>query len=121
MVPADVLGLLAATTDLVILPLVGSVRSNRAWIEKNLVAQPPAAAAGAHAEGARPTGTPGEWGSLFDQADAAVLLDLQVPPSDGDADGGAFGEVLGQTLDALLDDPTLKVEKTEKVEKKPKR
>jgi hypothetical protein len=121
MVPADVLGLLAATTDLVILPLVGSVRSNRQWIEKNLVAQSPilasdpaaepeAAGAGGSTGAATggPRGAPGEWGSLFDQADAAVLLDLQVLPSEAEADdeGGAFGEVLGQTLgDGLLGDP----------------
>lgn len=126
MVPADVLGLLAATTDLVILPLVGSVRSNRQWIEKNLVTVSPVMPAGrvaeeeAGADGAPSgrQGSPGEWGSLFDQADAAVLLDLQVPPGEGDAeaDANSFGEVLGQTLgegllgesvlgDALLEDP----------------
>ena len=115
MVPADVLGLMAATTDLVILPLVGSVRSNRAWIEKNLVASSAAPAKGAAgaAEGKDGDGSgargPGEWGSLFDQADAAVLLDLQppLPGSEGDGSAGAFGEVLGQALgDGLLDMPS---------------
>jgi hypothetical protein len=115
MVPADVLGLLAATTDLVILPLVGSVRSNRSWIEKNLAggqsAKMPAGQgqAGENAGGKSggPQG-PGEWGSLFDQADAAVLLDLNVPSSDGDSDGSvdAFGEILGEALkEALPADP----------------
>ena len=116
MVPADVLGLLAATTDLVILPVVGSVRSNRMWLEKNLMTQTAAMPAGAPAEAeievqgghARgPQAGPGEWGSLFDQADAAVLLDLQVPTGEEDpTDTNAFGEVLGQTLgDGLLDLP----------------
>ncbi|MBK7642668.1 MAG: hypothetical protein IPJ19_06390 [Planctomycetes bacterium] len=121
MVPADVLGLLAATTDLVILPLVGSVRSNRQWLEKNLSSQAlaPANPLGADPLGAEEEsapgggrGAPGEWGSLFDQADAAVLLDLAVPaPENSDDDGGAFGEMLGQTLgdgllsDGMLDDP----------------
>lgn len=86
MVPADVLGLLAATTDLVILPFVGSVRSNRLWIEKNITsaAQAQAALPNAGAEG---TAGPGEWGSIFDQADAAVLLDLQAPPPDSNGTG----------------------------------
>jgi hypothetical protein len=114
MVPADVLGLLAATTDLVILPVVGSVRSNRMWLEKNLVTQTGAMPAGAPAEAEAQGGSgrgsqagPGEWGSLFDQADAAVLLDLQVPGSEEESldSTNAFGEVLGQTLgDGLLDD-----------------
>ena len=103
MVPADVLGLLAATTDLVILPLVGSVRSNRLWLEKNLAQPAPAAAlpgkGAAPAAGSAQQGAPGEWGSLFDQADAAVLMDLQVLPAPAEDDGsGAFGEVLGQAL-----------------------
>lgn len=117
MVPADVLGLLAATTDLVILPLVGSVRSNRQWLDKNLSTQQPAAApepapeanAPQAADGAvRVQPGPGEWGSLFDQADAAVLLDLQVPSpeSESDSDPSGFGEVLGETLgDGLFDSP----------------
>lgn len=115
MVPADVLGLLAATTDLVILPLVGSVRSNRTWLEKNLAGgqsqKMPAgqAASGEAAAGGKSGGGspgPGEWGSLFDQADAAVLLDLQVPTSDGDGDGSvdAFGEILGEALKEVLPD-----------------
>jgi hypothetical protein len=121
MVPADVLGLLAATTDLAILPLVGSVRSNRSWIEKNLTGgqsqKMPAGsgaagsagaageAAGGKSSGGGPQG-PGEWGSLFDQADAAVLLDLQVPSADGDSDGSvdAFGEILGEALKEVLPD-----------------
>lgn len=81
MVPADVLGLLAATTDLVIVPVVGSVRSNRSWIERNMTQQvAPALPTPPSSGPEEPQG--GEWGSLFDQADAAVLLDLQVPPPD---------------------------------------
>lgn len=87
MVPADVLGLLAATTDLVILPFVGSVRSNRAWIDKNITAAQQAQAALPSAAAQTPENG-GEWGSIFDQGDAAVLLDLQAPPPDADANGG---------------------------------
>ena len=110
MVPADVLGLLAATTDLVILPVVGSVRSNRAWIEKNLVAASQNTKAGpaGDADAAGPRGAPGEWGSLFDQADAAVLLDLQpaLPDSEAASANEDLGKVLEQTLgEGLLGDP----------------
>lgn len=81
MVPAEVLGLLAAETDLHIIPIVGTVRTNRRWIESTLQAELAAAL---------PTPTPqevqqtaGEWGNIFDAADAAVLLDLkQLPPDD---------------------------------------
>jgi hypothetical protein len=41
---------------------------------------PPALPTPLRAEHEAPQG--GEWGSLFDQADAAVLLDLQAPPPD---------------------------------------
>ena len=77
MVPAEVLGILAADTDLYILPVVGTVRSNRRWIELNLQAELRAALPTASreevAEGA------GGWGNIFDAADAAVLLDLKMP------------------------------------------
>lgn len=75
MVEAEVLALLAAESDLTILPVVGTVQTNRRWIERSL-----------HAEIASvlPTLAPAEaeeraneWGSIFDQADAAVLLDLK--------------------------------------------
>lgn len=77
LVPAEVLGMLAADTDLYILPVVGTVRSNRRWIELNLQAE---------LRAALPTTSPeevaqsaGEWGNIFDAADAAVLLDLKMP------------------------------------------
>jgi hypothetical protein len=80
MVPAEVLAGLAAETDLYVLPVVGTVLTNRRWIEKHLQselasalpAQPPATV----------TQEEGEWGNIFDQADAAVLLDLKPLPND---------------------------------------
>ena len=79
-VPAEILGVLAAQTDLYILPVVGTVRTNRKWLENHIKIQPlapiPAPPSGEPQEGA------GEWGSLFDDADAAVLLDLQQPGAD---------------------------------------
>lgn len=75
MVEAEVLALLAAESDLIVLPVVGTVQTNRRWIERSL-----------HGElsSVLPTLAPAEaeqrsneWGSIFDQADAAVLLDLK--------------------------------------------
>jgi hypothetical protein len=83
MVPAEVLGLLAAETDLYILPVVGTVQTNRRWIETNLHAQLAAALPTPTAE--EVAHGAGEWGSIFDQADAAVLLNLKQMPSDGPA------------------------------------
>lgn len=80
MVPADVLAMLAAESDLTVLPVVGTVQTNRRWIERHL-----------HQELASvlPSITPqdtvqsaSEWGEIFDQADAAVLLNLKPLPPD---------------------------------------
>lgn len=70
-VPAETLGLLAARTDFTILPVVGTVNTNRRWIENNLnleTSAPPAPQAAG--------GLDAEWSSLFDAADAAVLAEL---------------------------------------------
>ena len=83
LVPADVLGVLSAQTDMVILPVVGTVETNRRWLRDQLAAGDvtaampgsPAAAAAA-AAGAGAAEDPTDWGSLFDDADAAVQLDL---------------------------------------------
>jgi hypothetical protein len=81
-VPAEVLGLLAAETELQISPVVGTVRSNRRWLELNLKIELPAAlpsGGGDHDLHA------GQWSSIFDAGDAAVLLDLQPPNADDNA------------------------------------
>jgi len=79
-VPAEVLGLLASQTDLYILPVVGTVRTNRKWLEMHIKVEPvapiPAPPSGEQREGG------GEWGSIFDAGDAAVLLELQQPGPD---------------------------------------
>lgn len=74
MVPAEVLGELAAVTDLTILPIVGSVSSNRRWIEQHLHAELVAALPKATPEAVAQANT--EWSSIFDAGDAAVQLDL---------------------------------------------
>lgn len=74
MVPAEVLGMIAAETDLTIVPVVGTVASNRRWIEQNL--QSALTAALPQVDTQQMTQASSEWGNLFDAADAAVLLDL---------------------------------------------
>ncbi|MFO1011288.1 MAG: hypothetical protein U1F29_14580 [Planctomycetota bacterium] len=79
LVPAEVLGLLAAETDYFILPVVGTVRSNRKWLELNLKSAMPASALpSTNVEPEELHG--GEWSSIFDQGDANVLSGLQLPP-----------------------------------------
>lgn len=73
LVPADILGLLASQTDLVILPVVGTVETNHRWLEENLST----GGAGA-SESADKKKASGAWGDMFDSADAAVLSDIQV-------------------------------------------
>lgn len=67
-VPAEVLGLLAAETDLHILPVVGTVASNNKWFEEHLPREEVLAALPADASGG--------WSNIFDEGDASVLMDL---------------------------------------------
>ena len=71
MVAADVLGEMAATTDLTILPVVGSVQTNRRWIEKVLLAEMKAALPTQGTEAVNEAHDAG-WDQLFDAAEAAV-------------------------------------------------
>lgn len=84
LVPAEVLGLLAAETDLFILPVVGTVRTNRKWLELNVQTSVPAALP--NAGGPQELHT-GEWSSIFDQGDAAVHSGIQFPPLPGPPSG----------------------------------
>lgn len=59
LVQADVLATISASTDLVILPVVGTVETNRRWVTENL-----AVAGSSEIEGG--------WSNLFDEADAQV-------------------------------------------------
>lgn len=86
MVPAEVLGLLAAETDLYIMPVVGTVRTNRKWLEMHVaLPQAPMPAATALS----PDENSGEWSAIFDQGDAAVASGLppipNFPPPPGPA------------------------------------
>jgi len=92
LVSADTLAMLAAATDLVILPAVGTVETNRRWILENL-------SAGKSAE------IEGGWGNLFDQADAQVAAGLG-PESEsffGVGEAARGGLALAPAEDALAE------------------
>ena len=99
LVQADVLAMLAAASDLVILPVVGTVETNRRWILENL-------GAGKAAE------IEGGWGNLFDQADAEVNASLgglfsSEPAQAAEAPREDFGFDLDATVAPLGDDDKL--------------
>ncbi len=75
LVPAEILGLLASKTELHVMPVIGTVESNNRWLAENLSVE----ATLGGGEG----GQIGDWNKIFDEADAAVLLNLdqdQKPP-----------------------------------------
>ena len=74
LVSADVLGLLASRSELHVLPVVGSVNSNNKWLAENLAVSAP--------DGADAEGNPTDWNKIFDEGDAAVLLNLDPEPKD---------------------------------------
>lgn len=91
LVPAQVLKTLEQRCSLQVLPVVGSVQGNNRWMQENLPAEP---------EAAMPVASGDDWSSLFDEGDAAVLLDLQVESTT------ATDVALDPTLGASLDDDT---------------
>jgi hypothetical protein len=70
-VSADVLGMLGATADLHVMPVVGSVKSNNRWIDEHLPAEVESDLADGEA-----ASNEADWGNLFDEGDASVLMDL---------------------------------------------
>jgi hypothetical protein len=101
LVPSEVLDGLRSGQNGRVLPVVGSVASNRRWLDERFAPKTPAPparpvgapAAGKAAPGARPPlpaaaqqASPlnldeGDWGSLFDAGDEAVKLGLNRPGS----------------------------------------
>jgi hypothetical protein len=90
----DVLDELASKSGTTVLPICGTVRTNRDWLVQKFSSPTPSIspAAAASVSPANDPGTPpegmttAEWSNLFDEADAAVLFDLkQVPPEEGSA------------------------------------
>ncbi len=95
-VPADVLALLSAETDLFLLPIVSTVSSNRKWLEKNCPVQA--------------FNDDDSWGSLFDEGDQAVQQTLGLESSEDELDtsfdlGGLQEDDLDDSLE--LDDTDL--------------
>lgn len=75
LVPAEVLGLLSTATDLQVLPVVGSVVSNAKWLQEHLPEAEPTAPLPVDEAVDEPAD--GNWSSIFDEGDAAVLLELR--------------------------------------------
>lgn len=74
-VPADILGLLAVESDCVVMPVVGTVQTNRRWLNDKL--EPAAPLPGDLEALGSDTG---EWSSFLDEADAAVLSEIDLEP-----------------------------------------
>ncbi len=64
LVPADVLEQLSTQNDLQVMPVVGTVNTNNRWMLEHLPAPLPQ------------SGGTGGWNKIFDEGDAAVLLNL---------------------------------------------
>lgn len=79
----EILDRLSSQSGLSILPICGTVRANRVWLEQKLSTPTPAAALPTAQPASDAGGT--DWSNLFDEADAAVLLDLK--PASDDPDG----------------------------------
>jgi hypothetical protein len=77
LVPAEVLAALADRSGCAVLPVVGTVRSNRRWIEERRARGACDAAPALTLEAGTEEET--DWSELFDAADAAVLHDIEAP------------------------------------------
>lgn len=69
LVTADILAQLQTMSDLQVVPAVGTVNTNNRWTLENLPAPLPQ------------TGGEGAWNKIFDEGDAAVLLNLDREPA----------------------------------------
>ena len=90
-VPAEVLSAVSGEPGVVISPVVGTVRTNRRWIDEHLSPQS-ALPADVDLTEMSAGEDDGEWANIFDEGDAAVQLEL------GDGEGGE-DEVPSLTLD----------------------
>jgi hypothetical protein len=90
-VPADVLGTLAASNNIQVLPVVGTVNTNNKWLEENMASDVP---------GALPNASATDWSNIFDEGNAAVLMELtgneEADARNGDA--AAFTDPLTDSL-----------------------
>lgn len=93
LVPAEVLAQVSAVTDYTLLPMVGTVESNRRWIEEFMAA--------AEAPEADPMENEGSWESMFDAADAEVAA----ARVDGGSDPAVSGSLAPNRAEAAETDP----------------
>lgn len=105
LVPAEVLGLLAAQTNLNVIPVVGTVSGNTTWFESNVKESgapnaPLPKKAAAQAEAAADD----DWSEIFDAGDAAVHLELQDVDDDGALDDVLDGALEAEPLEDELPD-----------------
>ena len=98
LVPAEVLAQVSAMTDCVVIPLVGTVESNRRWISEHMTLAPPPEVEGG-------------WESMFDAADAQVASGLDGAPDEGPAalDGAVEEDALSPLDENALDVSALDV------------
>lgn len=94
LVSAEVLEQMEKMHDVKVFPVVGTVHSNNRWLQDNM----PLDAEATESEGE------GDWGSLFDVGDAAVLMDLD--PEEERAQAEALAAVgLSEGVDVDHDAP----------------
>jgi len=94
LVAADVLGMLAAETDYFLLPVVGTVETNRRWIKEHTTEESPM--------------SDDSWGNLFDEGDAAVQASIdEFVSNEPELDLGALEVVTGLESDDEIDPPSL--------------
>ena len=74
LVPAEVLAALTAAHGVHIVPVVGSVQSNNRWLQEHLAGEVAPAL----------PGSDDDWSNIFDEGNAAVLLDLEGEPVEVD-------------------------------------
>jgi hypothetical protein len=72
LVPAEVLSALAETHGVHVVPVVGSVQSNNRWLQEHLSKEIAPAL----------PDSDDDWSNIFDEGNAAVLLELEGDPAD---------------------------------------
>lgn len=70
LVPADILAMLTTETGMVLLPVVGTVTTNRRWLAEHVKI--------------KKASEEGGWGNLFDEGEAAVQEALDHDPQEGE-------------------------------------
>lgn len=82
-VPAEVLAALESAHGVQVLPVVGTVNSNNRWLQESLAGEVAPALPGSDTD----------WSNIFDEGDAAVLLELGPSSGEGDVNPEALGFV----------------------------